>query len=47
MPVLPAGFWKTIATYAVKIAMYAADHPDQVIAIVNDLRPGTVPTPKS
>ena len=27
-------FWSTIAKYAVKVAVYAADHPDQVIAIV-------------
>jgi hypothetical protein len=28
-------FWKALATYATKVAVYAADHPDQVIAIVN------------
>jgi len=28
-------FWKALAKYAAKLAVYAADHPDQVIAVVN------------
>lgn len=28
-------FWAAFAKVAVQVAMYAADHPDQVIAIVN------------
>lgn len=31
-------FWSLIARYAVKAAIYAAEHPDQVIAIVNDAK---------
>jgi hypothetical protein len=30
-------FWQAVAKYATKIAVYAAEHPDQVIAIVNDI----------
>jgi hypothetical protein len=42
--------WKTIATYAVKLAIWASDHPDSVIQIVQELRPKPVepvrkPTP--
>lgn len=32
------GFWSILAKLAVKAAMYAADHPDQVIQIVNDVK---------
>jgi len=28
-------FWQTLAALATKVAIYAADHPDQVIALVN------------
>lgn len=28
-------FWSFLARHAVKLAVYAADHPDQVIAIVS------------
>jgi len=28
-------FWAAIAKYAAKLAVYAAEHPDQVIAVVN------------
>lgn len=28
-------FWSFLATFATKIALYAAEHPDQVIAVVN------------
>lgn len=27
-------FWSTLAQFAVKVALYAADHPDQVISLV-------------
>jgi hypothetical protein len=30
-------FWKALAKIAVKVAIYAAEHPDQVNAIVADL----------
>jgi hypothetical protein len=28
--------WATVAKYAVKLAVYAAGHPDQVIALANE-----------
>ena len=28
-------FWQVLAQVAVKVALYAAEHPDQVIAAVN------------
>lgn len=28
-------FWKALATLAAKVAVYAAEHPDQVIAIAS------------
>lgn len=28
-------FWKTLATYSTKLALYAAEHPDQIAAIVS------------
>jgi hypothetical protein len=31
-------FWAAIAKYAVKLALYAADHPDTVISLVNTLK---------
>jgi len=31
-------FWKALAKIGVKVALYASDHPDQVIAIVNSTR---------
>ena len=29
--------WQTIAQWAVKVALYAAEHPDKVKAIVDDV----------
>jgi len=38
-------FWATIAKYAVKLALYAADHPDQVVQLVQTLKPpAKIPT---
>lgn len=31
-------FWSAIAKYATKVAVYAVDHPDQVIAIVTQVK---------
>lgn len=31
-------FWKAVATYATKIALWAAEHPDQVTAIVDEAK---------
>lgn len=31
------GFWNAVATYAVKAAVYAAGHPDQVKQILKDV----------
>lgn len=30
-------FWQTVGTYAAKIALYAIQHPDEVIRIVRQL----------
>lgn len=30
-------FWKAVATYAAKIALYAVQHPDEVISIIRRL----------
>jgi hypothetical protein len=30
-------FWAAVLKYATKLAVYAAVHPDQVIALVNDI----------
>jgi hypothetical protein len=39
------GFWQTVAKYAVKLALYAADHPDKVVELVDALKPPTkIPT---
>lgn len=29
--------WQTIMRYAVKVAVFAAEHPDQVRAAINDV----------
>jgi hypothetical protein len=31
-------FWKALASGLTKLAVYAAEHPDQVIAVVNDVK---------
>jgi hypothetical protein len=28
-------FWAAVSKYAAKVALYAAEHPDQVLAVVN------------
>lgn len=28
-------FWAAVAKYAVQVALYAASHPDQVVALVS------------
>ena len=35
---LMGSFWKAVAKLAAQVAIYAAGHPDQVIAIVNDVQ---------
>ncbi len=39
-------FWATIAKYAVKLALYASSHPDQVVELVNTLKPSATPQPQ-
>lgn len=33
-----AAFWKVLAHVLTKAAVYASEHPDQVIAIVGDIK---------
>ncbi len=36
-------FWQAVAKYAVKVALYAADHPDQVISLVQSIQAAKAP----